>query len=64
MMHAQVRTETNQLTSLNAIAQGGKAKRRRAEICMLSCGPQNAETEVEAERSKEAQDVQLTRGAE
>ena len=60
MMHAQVRTET----ALTVIPSESNAQRLRTEMCMLSCGPQNAETEVEAERSKEAQDVQLTRGAE
>ena len=50
--------------TLNAIAEGGNAKRRKAERRMLSCGPPNAETDVEAERNKGAQEVQLTRGAE
>ena len=63
-LHAQVRTKTNQLISLNAIAEGGNAKRHRAEMRTLSCDPPNAETEVEAERNKEAQEVQLTHGAE
>jgi len=37
-----------------------------SELTSACCaaGLKNAETEVEAERSKEAQDVQLTRGAE
>ena len=34
-LHAQVRTETNQLMTLNAIAEGGNAKRRRVEMRML-----------------------------
>ena len=54
-MHAQVRTETNQLMTLNAIAEAGNAKRRRAEMRMLSCGPPNAETDAEAERDKGTQ---------
>jgi hypothetical protein len=59
-MHAEVRTET----ALTAIPSESNAQRLRTDKRMLRCGPQNAETEVEAERSKEAQDVQLTRGAE
>ena len=78
-LQAEVRTETNQLMTLNAIAEAGNAKRRRAEMrmlrlsaarrlrtqkAMLRSSPPNAETEVEAERNKEAQELQLTRGAE
>ena len=69
-LRAQVRTETNQLMTLNAIADAGNAKRRRAEMrmlrlsaarrlrtqkAMLRSGPPNAETDVEAELNKGAQ---------